>query len=96
MDIGHTLRSGVDPTEAARAAGPRLLDLHTKDIKMVNGKWVTVDCGEGDINLVAFFRQLKQQGFSGAANLEYEEAGPKRDAAIERCTSYMRGVVAAL
>jgi sugar phosphate isomerase/epimerase len=96
MDIGHTLRSGVNPTEAARVAGPRLLDLHTKDIKLVDGKWTTVDCGEGDINLVAFFRQLKKQGFSGSANLEYEESGPKRDAAIERCTSYLRGVVAAL
>ena len=96
MDIGHTLRSGVDPTEAARTAGPRLLDLHTKDIKMVNGKWVTVDCGEGDINLVAFFRQLKHQGYSGSANLEYEEAGPRRDFAIERCTAYLRGIVATL
>jgi len=96
MDIGHTLRSGVDPTEAARIAGPRLLDLHTKDLKMENGKWVTVDCGQGDIHLVALFRQLKKQGFSGSANLEYETSGPGRDAAIDRCSAYIDGVVAAL
>src|SRR5207302_10189082 len=32
MDIGHTMRSGVDPVTAAREAGPRLLDLHGKDL----------------------------------------------------------------
>jgi sugar phosphate isomerase/epimerase len=96
MDIGHTMRSGIDPAEAARIAGPRLLDLHTKDVRNENGKWVTADCGEGDINLVAFFRQLKKQGFSGCANLEYEVQGAQKDVGIQRCTAYLKGLVAAL
>lgn len=98
MDIGHTLRAGVNPVEAARIAGPRLLDLHTKDIgKDKDGKWIGVDCGDGEIDLPGLFRQLKKQGFSGSANLEYEDLkNPERDLGIERSVYYLRGVGAAV
>jgi sugar phosphate isomerase/epimerase len=97
MDIGHTMRSGVNPTEAAKLAGPRLLDLHTKDVHLAkDGKWVSADCGDGDIDLPALFRQLKKQGFSGFCNLEYEVAGAGKDLGIQRSMSYLRGVAAAI
>jgi sugar phosphate isomerase/epimerase len=94
MDIGHTMRSGVNPVEAARVAGPRLLDLHTKDLHQdKDGKWAGADCGDGDIDLPGLFRQLKKQGFSGSANLEYEDlTGPARDLGIQRSIYYLRGV----
>ncbi len=96
MDIGHTMRSGVNPVEAARIAGPRLLDLHTKDLHLgKDGQWAGADCGDGDIDLPGLFRQLKKQGFSGSANLEYEDLkGPARDLGIERSIYYLRGVAA--
>jgi len=96
MDIGHTMRSGVNPVEAARVAGARLLDLHTKDVKKVDGKWVSADCGDGDIDLPAFLRQLKAQGFKGVGNLEYEVSGPGRDVGIQRSISYLKGIDATL
>jgi sugar phosphate isomerase/epimerase len=96
MDIGHTMRSGVSPVEAAKLAGTRMLDLHTKDVRMVDGKWVPADCGDGDIDLPGLFRQLKKQGFSGFCNLEYEVAGPAKDMGIQRSMSYLRGVAAAV
>jgi sugar phosphate isomerase/epimerase len=97
MDIGHTMRSGVNPVEAAKLAGARLLDLHTKDIHLgKDGKWVSADCGDGDIDLPALFRQLEKQRFSGSANLEYEViSGPERDRGIEVSMYYLRGVAAA-
>lgn len=96
MDIGHTTRAGVNPTDAAKLAGARLLDLHTKDVRMVNGKWVSADCGDGDIDLPGLFRQLKKQGFNGSANLEYEVAGPAKDLGIQRSMAYLRGIDAAV
>src|SRR5262245_43612291 len=60
MDVGHTMRSNVDPVVAAKEAGARLLDMHTKDVQMVNGKWEKADCGDGDINLPGLFRVLQQ------------------------------------
>ena len=95
MDIGHSTRTGTSAVEAARIAGPRLLDLHTKDVKMVNGKWASADCGDGDIDLPGLFRQLKKQGFKGSCNLEYEVGGPGKDAGIQRSMAYLRGVAAA-
>jgi len=96
MDIGHTMRSGVNPVDAAKAAGSRMLDLHTKDLRMADGKWIFADCGDGDLDLPGLFRQLVKQGFQGACNLEYETAGPGRDLGIHRSTAYLRGIVAAL
>jgi sugar phosphate isomerase/epimerase len=96
MDIGHTMRSGVNPVEAAKMAGARLLDLHTKDIRMgKDGKWVSADCGDGDIDLLALFRQLRKQSFAGFCNLEYEELGAGKELGIQRSIYYLRGVAAA-
>jgi len=97
MDIGHTMRSGVNPVDAARTAGARLLDLHTKDVTMADGKWVAADCGDGAIDLPGLFRQLVRQGFKGHSNLEYEvTSGPARDLGIQRSVAYLRGVAAAV
>ena len=96
MDIGHTMRTGTSPVDAAKLAGARMLDLHTKDVRMVDGKWVSADCGDGDIDLPGLFRQLKKQGFKGSCNLEYEVSGPTRDLGIQRSMAYLRGVAAAV
>jgi sugar phosphate isomerase/epimerase len=95
MDIGHTMRSGINPVEATKLAGARMLDLHTKDVKTVDGKMVVVDCGDGEIDLVGLFHQLKKQGFKGSCNLEHEVPATK-DMGIQRSMAYLRGVVAAI
>jgi sugar phosphate isomerase/epimerase len=97
MDIGHTIRSGVDPVAAAREAGPRLLDLHGKDLrKQSNGNWSTVDVGDGHIPIVALFRQLSRMGYAGHFNLEHEVKDDAQLTGMQRSFSYMRGVLAGL
>ena len=97
MDIGHTMRSGVDPVEAAKAAGPRLLDMHTKDVKLVSeGKWDSVDVGEGDIKIAALFRYLDKTHYAGCCNLEYEVKTDDKIVGMEKSFSYMRGILAGL
>jgi sugar phosphate isomerase/epimerase len=100
MDIGHTTRSGIDAAAAAKEAGPRLLDMHTKDVKKtIDGKWVGVDCGEGDINTAALFRQLAQMGYAGYCNLEYEVGPaqqPDKMLGMQKSMAYLRGVAAGI
>ena len=96
MDIGHTMRSGVDPVAAAKEAGARLLDMHTKDVKQVNGKWESVDCGDGDINLAGLYRQAQKMGYKGYCNLEYELKGEDKIPGMVKSYAYMRGVTAGL
>jgi sugar phosphate isomerase/epimerase len=97
MDVGHTIRSGVDPVAAAREAGPRLLDLHGKDLrKQSNGSWDTVDVGDGDIPIAGLFRQLSKMGYAGYCNLEHEVKDDERLTGMQRSFAYMRGVIAGL
>jgi sugar phosphate isomerase/epimerase len=96
MDVGHTMRSGVDPVAAAKEAGARLLDMHTKDVKQVNGKWESVDCGDGDINLAGLYRQAQKMGYKGYCNLEYELKGEDKIPGMVKSYAYMRGVTAGL
>lgn len=96
MDIGHTTRSGVDVVEAARLAGPRLLDMHTKDVRLTAGKWDGVDVGDGDIRIPALFRQLQKMGYAGTCNLEYEVRTEDKMLGMHRSFSYMRGVLAGM
>jgi sugar phosphate isomerase/epimerase len=96
MDIGHTMRAGVDPAAAAKEAGARLLDMHAKDVHLVNGKWDGVDCGDGEINLPALFRQLQKMGYAGYCNLEYEVKADDKMPGMTKSFAYLRGVVAGL
>jgi sugar phosphate isomerase/epimerase len=97
MDIGHTIRAGVDPVAAAKDAGPRLLDMHFKDVrKEANGNWTAVDVGEGDIAIAALLRQLEKMRYAGHCNLEHEVRGDDRLPGMQKSFAYMRGVLAGL
>jgi sugar phosphate isomerase/epimerase len=96
MDIGHTMRAGVDPVAAAKEAGPRLLDMHTKDVHLAAGKWEGVDCGDGDINLPGLFRALQQIKYTGTCNLEYELKATDKIPGMTKSIAYMRGVAAGI
>jgi sugar phosphate isomerase/epimerase len=55
MDIGHTARTGVDIVEWVRKAGPRLLDMHVKDLKDNKDKASQVPVGDGVLPIPAIF-----------------------------------------
>ena len=94
MDIGHTMRSGVDPVAAAKQAGPRLLDLHTKNVAKLNGEWQTVETEDGEIRIAALFRQLEAMHYPGTCNLEYEVKSKDKPTGIAKSMAYLRGVAA--
>lgn len=96
MDIGHTTRAGVDPVEAAKAAGNRLIDMHFKDLVKQGEKWQQVAVGDGNIPIVALIKQLRKQGYKGAMMLEYEINENEPYPGMERSLSYARGAMAAL
>ncbi len=96
MDIGHTTRAGVDPVEAAKAAGNRLFDMHIKDLVKQGDKWQQVAVGDGNIPFVALCKQLRKQGYKGAMMLEYEINAEDPYPGMERSLSYARGVLAGL
>ena len=97
IDVGHTMRAGVDPVAAAQEAGARLLDMHTKDVRREsNGSWPAVNVGDGSIAIPALFRQLEKMGYPGYCNLEHELRGEDKLPDMRISFAYMRGVLAAM
>ncbi len=102
MDIGHTARAGKDIVESIVEAGPRLFEMHMKDLKdpknpSTNGPaFGQVPVGDGSLPIPAIFRQLKKQNYQGVCSLEYEIDGDDPLPGMQKSFSYMRGVLAGL
>jgi sugar phosphate isomerase/epimerase len=73
IDVGHTARTGVDPTEAIRKCAARLHDVHLKDIASKEGKSKPVEVGRGVLDVPAMLQALIDIGFTRHVGLEYEK-----------------------
>ena len=104
MDIGHTCRAGADPVEWVVKAGPRLFEMHAKDLKDLSGPhgpgappaFSQCPVGDGAIPIPAIFKQLKKVGYQGVISLEYEIDGDDPMPGMQKSFSYMKGVLAGL
>ncbi len=96
MDIGHATRGGADIVESVKLLGPRLLDLHMKDLASKTAKDSQVEVGKGVLDIPGLFRALLRTKFAGHVGLEYEinEASPQ--VGMKESLAYERGVHAAL
>lgn len=98
MDIGHAARAGADIVESAAEAGPRLFELHMKDLKDPKNPqgpgFGQVPVGDGVLPVPALFRQLKKQGYAGVCSLEYEIDADDPLVGMHKSFAYMRGVLA--
>jgi sugar phosphate isomerase/epimerase len=96
IDVGHTVRTGTDVVKAIVDAGPRLHDLHLKDLTDFSSRESQVAVGEGKIPFPEIFRALQKINFSGYANLEYEINAKDPLPGMQVSFAYMRGVLAGL
>jgi sugar phosphate isomerase/epimerase len=94
LDIGHTSRTGEDIVEAIASAGPRLFEIHMKDLRDARARDSQVPVGDGVLPIPAIFRQLKKQGYQGVCSLEYEIDADDPLPGMQKSFSYMRGVLA--
>jgi len=96
VDIGHTVRTGVDLIPTIAEVGPRLLDLHVKDLADFKDKASQRPCGDGIMPFPALFRQLKKMNYQGYINLEYEIDDTDPLPNMIKSFAYMRGVIAGI
>lgn len=94
IDIGHTARTGVDVVAAIAEAGPRLLDMHVKDLANTTDKESQVAVGEGKLPIPQMFLQLIRMKYSASVNLEYEIHPEDPLPGMQKSFTYMRGVLA--
>jgi sugar phosphate isomerase/epimerase len=96
LDVGHTAASGVDIVQAIADAGPRLLDMHIKDMKVPLDESTGCSVGEGALPIIGIFKQLRKIGYKGCVNLEYEFEYDAPLTGMLKSFAYMRGALAAL
>ena len=96
IDVGHTMRAGVDVVEAIRKAGSRLFDLHMKDLAKTDAKDSQVAVGQGIMPIRQIFTELIRMKYAGYADLEYEIHEDDPLPGAMESFAYMRGVLAGM
>jgi sugar phosphate isomerase/epimerase len=71
-DIGHWMRSGLDPLECLKQLDGHIICLHFKDLNETGMKAHDVPWGTGAGQTRALMAELQRQGFQGAFCVEYE------------------------
>jgi sugar phosphate isomerase/epimerase len=96
IDVGHTVRTGTDPTKALLELRDRVYDFHVKDLRDLKDRDSQAIVGKGAIDFPGLFRALLQIGFSGHVNLEYEIDVDNPLPGMQQSFAYMRGVLAGI
>jgi sugar phosphate isomerase/epimerase len=96
IDIGHTVRAGTDVVDAIKQVGPRLFNMHTKDLTDFTAKESQVAVGDGSMPMQRIFETLIATKYKGFVDLEYEVHGDDPMPGVIASFAYMRGVLAGM
>jgi sugar phosphate isomerase/epimerase len=96
IDVGHCVRAGTDVVEAIHKVGPRLFNMHMKDLTDFNAMESQVAVGEGIMPVRAIFETLIKTKYQGWVDLEYEIHGDDPLPGVTESFAYMRGVLAGM
>jgi sugar phosphate isomerase/epimerase len=93
IDIGHAVRANTDIVEAIHEIGPRLFNLHAKDLTDFHSKESQVSVGRGKLPFREIFAALIKTNYKGFIDLEYEVHGDDPMPGVIESIAYMRGVL---
>jgi sugar phosphate isomerase/epimerase len=96
IDVGHCVRAGTDVVEAIHEVGPRLFNMHMKDLADFTSKESQVAVGEGIMPIREIFETLIATKYPGYVDLEYEIHGDDPMPGVTESFAYMRGVLAGM
>jgi sugar phosphate isomerase/epimerase len=95
-DVGHWVRSGLDPVECLRKLEGRIIALHFKDLSDATLQGHDVPWGAGISNPKAMLVELQRQGFKGAICIEYEHNWESSVPEIAKCVEWFHATCAEL
>ncbi|MFZ0631482.1 MAG: sugar phosphate isomerase/epimerase [Acidobacteriaceae bacterium] len=96
IDVGHTVRTGTNVVEAIHVVGPRLFNMHMKDLTDFHDKASQVAVGDGKMPIPQIFRALQAIRYPGYVDLEYEVHPDDPMPGVSKSFAYMRGVLAGM
>jgi sugar phosphate isomerase/epimerase len=87
-DVGHWMRSGLDPLECIKKLDGHIICLHFKDLNEMGMKAHDVPWGTGVGKTRAIMEELKRQHFHGAFCVEYEYHWDNSSPEIAQCVKF--------
>ena len=96
IDVGHTVRAGADVVKAIHEVGPRLFNVHMKDLTNFQSKESQVAVGDGRMPVREIFEALNAIQYKGFVDLEYEVHADNPMPGVIASFAYMRGVLAGM
>jgi len=96
IDVGHTVRAGTDVVQAIHEVGPRLFNVHMKDLANFQSKESQVAVGDGKMPIREIFAALIETKYKGFVDLEYEIHADDPMPGVTASFAYMRGVLAGM
>jgi sugar phosphate isomerase/epimerase len=90
-DIGHWIRSGLDPLDCLKILKGRVISTHLKDLNERSPSAHDVPYGNGVSNIPAILTELKRQGFVGNVSIEYEFNWDNNAYDAAQCIGFVRG-----
>jgi sugar phosphate isomerase/epimerase len=96
IDVGHTVRAGTDVVQAIHEVGPRLFNMHMKDLTDFHSKESQVAVGDGRMPVRQIFEALVATQYKGFVDLEYEIHADDPMPGVTASFAYMRGVLAGM
>jgi sugar phosphate isomerase/epimerase len=96
IDVGHAERAGTNVIQAIHEAGPRLFDMHIKDLASFQDKESQVAVGDGIMPIRGIFEALIAIQYKGFVDLEYEIRADDPMPGVIASFAYMRGVLAGM
>ena len=96
IDIGHTKRIGLDPTEAVETFADRLHDVHIKDVSSATEDGGTIEIGRGVIDIPRFLQMLLKINYTGMVSFEYEKDGQDPLPGVAESVGYVKGVLSVI
>ena len=96
IDVGHAMRSGLDPSECILKCKNRLLDIHIKDIRSVTQAIDPIEVGRGILDIPGILSTILKIKYSGIVSLEYEKDGKDPFPGVAESIGYIRGILSVL
>jgi inosose dehydratase len=96
LDIGHAARAGADPVKVVNDYGPRIFDLHIKDLKEISRVAQPIELGRGVLDIPGLLTALIKIRYAGVCSIEHEMDMNDPLPGIAESAGFFRGVVKTL
>jgi inosose dehydratase len=94
IDIGHVVRLGMDPIEALKKYGHRMMEMHIKDVDGTKAESESIQIGRGVIDIPKVLKTLKKINYQGTMSIEYEKDADRAENGLAESVGYLRGILA--